>query len=111
MAQLRQDYQQFLDHNTEVIAVGPESQKDFKKFWEKNNMPFIGLADPQHDAARLYEQEVTFLKFGRIPAEILIDQEGIVRYAHYAQNMADIKKNSEILSMIKEINESMVQFS
>ena len=30
MAQLRQDYQKFVDLDTEVVIVGPESPKEFK---------------------------------------------------------------------------------
>lgn len=104
MAQVRQDYQLFVEADTEVIAVGPDSLADFKKFWEVGNMPFIGLADPEHQAAKLYDQEVTLLKFGRIPAQMIIDKAGVVRYAHYAKSMADIPENDEILQLLKEIN-------
>lgn len=106
MAQLCQDYEQFVQVETEVIAVGPDSLENFKKFWEQNNMPLVGLADPYHQAARLYDQEVTLFKFGRVPAQVIIDKEGIVRYAHYSRSMADIPDNDEILKLLKEINRS-----
>ena len=104
MAQLRQDYQQFAQQETEVIAVGPDSLDNFKKFWESGDMPFVGLADPDHKAARLYDQEVTLFKFGRVPAQMIIDKEGVVRYVHYARSMADIPENQEIIEIIMEIN-------
>jgi peroxiredoxin len=74
MAQLRQDYPQFVQRETAVIAVGPDSQQDFIKFWDHNQIPFIGLADPEHVVAKLYDQEVTLLKFGRVPAQMIIDK-------------------------------------
>lgn len=104
MAQLRQDYQQFVDRNTAVVAVGPNSPEAFKIFWEQNQIPFISLADPQHQAAQLYEQEVTLLKFGRVPAQMIIDKNGIVRFVHYARSMADIPENDRILKLLDEIN-------
>ena len=104
MAQLRQDYQQFIQAETEVVAVGPDSLEDFKRFWEQGNMPFIGLADPDHQAARLYDQEVTLLKLGRVPAQMIIDKEGVTRFVHYARSMADIPENDEILELLAEIN-------
>jgi peroxiredoxin len=104
MAQLRQDYPQFIQHETVVIAVGPDSHQDFIKFWEQSQMPIIGLADPEHVVARLYDQEVTLLKFGRVPAQMIIDKNGVVRYVHYARSMADIPENEGILKLLDKIN-------
>ncbi len=67
-------------------------------------MPFIGLADPDHRVARIYEQEVTLLKFGRIPVQVLIDKNGIYRYVHYSRSMSDIPSNQIILKRLAEIN-------
>jgi peroxiredoxin Q/BCP len=105
MAQLRQDHEQFVDRNTVVIAVGPDSKKDFKKFWKQKEMPFIGLADPDHEVAQEYQQEVNILKFGRIPAQMIIDKKGIVQYIHYSKSMSDIPENEAILEKIDEIDQ------
>jgi len=104
MAQLRQDYQGFVDRETAVMAVGPDSAEAFRRFWDQYQIPFIGLADPEHTAARLYDQEVTLLKFGRVPAQLVIDKQGIVRFVHYARSMADIPENDEIFKYLDEIN-------
>ena len=105
MAQLRQDYAKFVERNAEVIAIGPDSERDFVNYWKKNTMPFVGLADSDHRVARLYDQEVNLLKFGRIPAQLVIDKEGIVRFVHYSRSMSDIPDNDEILKIIDDINE------
>ena len=104
MAQLRRDYALFKSQDTEVIAVGPDSQDKFIDYWADHSIPFVGLADPDHAVARLYEQEVTFLKFGRIPAEMIVDKLGIVRFVHYAKSMAEIPDNKEILSKLVALN-------
>ncbi len=105
MAQLRHDYSKFVEHRTEVIAVGPDSKQSFRDYWEAQNIPFIGLADPEHEVARKYEQEVNLLKLGRMPAQILIDTLGIVRFVHYSNSMADITENDEILRLIDNLSE------
>jgi peroxiredoxin Q/BCP len=104
MAQLRQDYRDFIDRETEVIAVGPDSQKAFVDYWEENDIPFIGLADPDNKVAKLYDQEVNLLKFGRIPAQMVIDKQGFVRYVHYSNSMSDIPDDVDMLNLIDEIN-------
>jgi len=106
MAQLRRDIELFIKRDTIVIAVGPDTQKAFKDYWKRNNMPFIGLADPDHRVARQYDQEVNLLKFGRIPAQMIIDKEGTLRFVHYSNSMSDIPKNQDILKKLNEINQS-----
>ncbi len=86
MAQVRQDYDEFKKRNVAVIAVGPETMPVFKDYWDSHDMPFIGLADPEHEAAGQYQQEVNLLKLGRMPAQMIIDKNGIVQYVHYADS-------------------------
>jgi len=105
MAQLRQDYDQFAARDTEVVAVGPEGAKKFQEYWEKEDLPFIGLPDPDHDVLKLYGQEVNLFKLGRLPAQVVIDKEGIARYVHYGKSMSDIPANEELLALIDEFNE------
>jgi peroxiredoxin Q/BCP len=104
MAQLRQDYAQFVDRDAEIIAVGPEGQESFAQYWLAHEMPFVGLPDPQHTVAGLYGQEVRLLKLGRLPAQILVDKAGTVRYAHYGRTMADIPPNTELLALLDKLN-------
>jgi len=105
MAQLRQDYQKFVDRGAEVIAVGPEDRRTFAQYWEREQMPFVGLPNPDHTVADLYGQEVNLVKLGRMPAQIIIDKKGKIRYAHYGQSMSDIPPNAEILALLDDLNQ------
>lgn len=102
MAQLRRDYQKFVEKDIEVIVAGPENAASFKKYWAKENLPFIGLPDPRHTVLKRYGQEVKLFKLGRMPAQVLIDKSGIVRFVHYRHSMSDIPSNSEILELFEE---------
>jgi peroxiredoxin Q/BCP len=104
MAQLRQAYQEFQDHGAEVLVVGPDSEAAFKHYWQREEMPFIGLPDPTHRVAQRYGQEVKLLRFGRMPAMMVIDKAGQVRYKHYGDAMSDIPPNSEILAILEDLN-------
>jgi len=107
MAQLRQDYQKFIDRDTEIVVVGPENQTEFARYWQKENMPFVGLPDPRHEVANLYGQQVKLLKLGRLPALLVIDKNGQVRYSHYGSSMSDIPANTDILTIIDQLNQSL----
>jgi peroxiredoxin len=101
---LRLDYQKFIENGTRVIVVGPEDAKSFKEYWQSNDLPFIGLPDPEASILKLYGQEINLFKLGRMPAQVLIDKTGTARFVHYGHSMSDIPKNEEILALIDEIN-------
>lgn len=103
MAQLRQDYREFVARDAEVIAVGPDSHEAFRRFWEQHDIPFVGLADPEHRVADRYSQEVNIFKLGRMPAQYIIDREGHIRYRHRARSMSDIPEDDEILERLDAI--------
>lgn len=102
MAQLRQDYEKFVKLDTEIIVAGPEKAEAFKNYWEKEKLPFIGLPDPEHKVLKLYGQEVKIFKLGRMPAQVMIDKSGKVRFVHYGHSMSDIPENKELLDLIEK---------
>lgn len=104
MAQLRQDYDQFTARDAEIIAIGPEDPQTFRKYWEDNEMPFIGLPDPQHSVLKRYGQQINLFKLGRMPAQMIVDKQGNLRYIHYGHSMADIPRNEELLRLLDELN-------
>jgi peroxiredoxin len=104
MAQLRRDYRKFAERSTEVIAIGPEDAKSFGAWWRREKMPFPGIPDPDHTIASSYGQQVKLLKFGRMPAMVVLDMDGKIRYRHYGESMSDILANEEIISLLDEIN-------
>jgi len=104
MAQLRQDYQEFVNRQAVLLVLGPENADSFKKYFEKNNLPFIGLPDPTASVLKLYGQEVNLFKLGRMPAQVIVDKEGMARFVHYGHSMADIPENVELLALLDEMN-------
>jgi peroxiredoxin Q/BCP len=104
MAQLRQDYDKFQQRQAEILVIGPEDAAAFARYFGENDLPFIGLPDPAHSVLKLYGQEVNLFKLGRMPAQVLVDKNGIVRFAHYGHSMADIPSNAELLELLEKLN-------
>ncbi len=103
MAQLRQDYAEFNRRGVEILVLGPDGPNAFKRYWEEEKMPFIGMADIRSQVADRYYQEVNLFKFGRMPALFVIDGQGLVRYSHYGDSMSDIPANRDVLAVIDQI--------
>lgn len=58
--------------------------------------------------ADLYGQEWNLFKLGRIPALLIVDKAGLIRYQHYGDSMKDIPENSLVLGMLDELNATTV---
>jgi peroxiredoxin len=104
MAQLRHDFQKFVEHQTQIIVIGPEDAKAFKAFWQEHDLPFIGLPDPKARVLKLYGQKVNLFKLGRMPAQVIIDKSGNARFIHYGDSMSDIPANKEVLELLDKLN-------
>lgn len=104
MAQLRQDYAEFEKRQAKVIILGPEDARAFSTYWQNHSLPFIGLPDPKASVLKLYGQEVSLFKLGRMPAQVIVDKEGVARFAHYGHSMSDIPENGEIFALLDQIN-------
>ena len=105
MVQLRQDIDQFIQRDTAILVIGPENAQKFAKYFAENDLPFTGLPDPNHTVLKQYGQEIKLFKFGRMPAQVLVDKQGIARFVHYGKSMSDIPSTDEIVVLLDEINE------
>lgn len=100
MAQLRRDHAEYVRRQVEIVVVGPETCEAFAKYFAQESLPFVGLPDPEGTVLKLYGQEVKLLKLGRLPAQVLIDKAGMIRWAYYGHSMKDIPPNSEVLALV-----------
>lgn len=87
----------------EIFALGPDGKAAFQRYWLENDLPFVGLPDPNSQVAARFYQEVNLFKLGRMPAIFVIDREGMIRYAHYGVSMADIPENRVILDILDRL--------
>ena len=103
MAQLRQDYDAIVERGAEVVVVGPDSHEAFKAFWKAEDMPFIGLADPDHSVSNRFGQRVKMLRFGRMPSLLVIDRDGKIRFRRDGESMRDIVDTAGLLGALDSL--------
>ncbi len=106
MARLREDYTEFSAREAEILAVGPDGLQAFQRFWQENQIPYVGLPDPEHRVADQYKQEVNLLKLGRMPAAMILDRQGAIGYQHYGDSMADIPDNKLFFYILDSVNKA-----
>jgi peroxiredoxin len=103
MAQLRQDFAEYQRRATVILVIGPENASAFERYFREHDLPFTGLPDPTHTVLKRYGQEINLFKFGRMPAQVLVDKAGMARYIHYGHDASDIPSNAEMLALIDSL--------
>ena len=71
------------------------------KAFAKRKFP-IYYDDDQSMVKILLEQEVEDLQTGEMPALLIVDKNGMIRYAHYGDGLSDIPKNEEDSTIYSE---------
>ena len=103
---MRDAYAEFTARGIVIIAVGPDNMQSFQRYWTNENIPYIGLPDPDHQVSKLYRQEVNLFKLGRMPLNTVLDINGHMRYVHFGSSMSDIPDNETFLNVIDHLNAS-----
>jgi peroxiredoxin len=103
MALLRRDFPSIVARRAIVVVVAPERAEALRAYWVREEMPMIGLADPDHAVASLYGQQVNLFQAGRLPAMVIIDMAGRIRFSHYGSSMADIPTLPALLEQLDSI--------
>lgn len=100
---MRDDFEKFRERQTAVAAIAPHNSQRVRSFWEEESLPFPGIPDPEGRLGKLYGQQWNLLQLGRMPALFIVDQQGIIAFAHYGKSMADIPDDAGILKVIENL--------
>jgi len=67
---------------------------------------FAIFYDRKKKIPKQLHQQVKLRKLGRMPGLLIVDKQGVIRYAYYSDNMHDIPSNETLLEELKEINQN-----
>ncbi len=81
-----------------------DNENNAKKMEQKYARKYPVFYDESNKVSQMLKQEKRWIKLGRLPGLLVIDKEGIIRYAYYGKNMHDIPENDEILQVLEKIN-------
>ncbi len=101
---MNRDLNKFKQLDTVLYPILPDNLDAATKFEENFAKSYSIYYDEKKKVNKMLKQEVKPLKFGRMPAMLIIDKKGIIQYAYYSDSMDDIPKNEDILEFIKKIN-------
>lgn len=87
-----------------LYPILADSEKNAKKMEQKYARKYPIFYDESKAVVNMLNQEVKWLKGGRMPGLLIIDKQGIIRYAYYGESMSDIPENDVLLDVLRNIN-------
>ena len=100
---MRRQHDEIVERGAAVLVAGPDDADAMRRYWEKHDLPFVGLPDPKHVVLKRFGQQVKIFKLGRMPAQVLVDREGLARFVHYGHSMTDIPPPDEIIGLLDSL--------
>lgn len=98
----RDNYEDFLQYNCEVIGISNDSPESHASFADNHSLPFILLTDENRKVQKLYGVPKTAgIMTGRVT--YLVDKNGGVQMVFNSQSKAT-QHTTEALAKLKEIN-------
>ncbi len=96
----RNDYKEYLDHNTEIIGISIDVEKSHENFCSKYELPFTLLSDKNKEVVKLYGAwgKKLFSK-GTSRVTFLIDKNQVISNIWWKVNVLNHSK--KVLDFIK----------
>ena len=102
MREFTSDITQFQRRDTVVLPISVDSTATLREFKAKWQMPFELLSDFRRTVSREYGV-LNDEKFYANRAYVLVDRQGIVRWANQERNNSERRENAELLEVLARL--------
>jgi peroxiredoxin Q/BCP len=96
----RDGIEQFADLAVDVVGISADDADSHRRFREKHGLPFTLLSDPDLSVAERYGCKGLL---GMKRGVFLIDESGIVRYAHVESVAVFRRSRDELIEVIRQL--------
>jgi peroxiredoxin len=97
---LRDRLEHFKERNATVVAIAPDTIDHARAYFDKNQLPFMCLADPGRTVFREYDVRSALVSLGQRPGLFIVDKDGIVRLAYLGWQQWEIPSIDETLAQL-----------
>ena len=97
---MRDRYEDFKQRGAEILAIAPDTLENARSYFEKNDISFPCLPDPDRSVFRQYDVKSAMVSLGQRPGLFVIDREGVVRFAYLGWQQWEIPTVDETLAQI-----------
>ena len=97
---MRDSIAEFDKRDAQLLAIAPDSLEQAHSYFERNEIPFPCLADPEREVYRQYDVKSALVSMGQRPGLFIVDGEGVVRYAYLGWQQWEIPSVEETLRQL-----------
>ena len=101
LCEYRDGIEAFADLGVSVVGISSDDLESHRDFRSKHDLPFVLLSDQDLDVAKLYGCKGAL---GMKRAVFLVDEKGIIRYAHIEALALFRRRAEELLEAIRELD-------
>ena len=101
LCEYRDGIEAFSELGVAVVGISSDDIESHQKFRSKHDLPFVLLSDPDLEVAKLYGCKGAL---GMKRAVFLIDEQGIIRYAHIETLALFRRRAAELLEAIEALD-------
>jgi len=101
LCEYRDGIEAFAGLGVSVVGISSDDLDSHRGFRSKHDLPFALLSDPDLEVAKLYGCKGAL---GMKRAVFLVDEKGIVRYAHIETLALFRRRTKELLEVIRELD-------
>ena len=101
LCEYREGIDSFTGLGVSVVGISPDGLESHKNFKAKHQLPFVLLSDPGLEVAKLYGCKGAL---GMKRAVYLVDEQGVVRYAHVEALSLFRRRADDLLEVIRGLD-------
>ena len=94
---MRDSIEEFERRDAQLLAIAPDSLENAREFFQRHDIPFPCLPDPDRQVYRQYDVKSAMVSLGQRPGLFIVDREGVVRYAYLGWQQWEIPSLAETL--------------
>ncbi len=94
---MRDRIEEFEERGVQLLAIAPDSLEHAQSYFQRNEIPFPCLADPERKVYRQYDVKSALVSLGQRPGLFIVDGDGVVRYAYLGWQQWEIPSVEETL--------------
>ena len=102
LCEYRDGIEAFADLGVSVVGISSDDLDSHRAFRSKHDLPFVLLSDPDLKVAKLYGSKGAM---GMKRSVFLVDEKGLVRYAHIEALALFRRRAEELLDAIRALDE------
>jgi peroxiredoxin Q/BCP len=102
LCEYRDGIEAFAGLGVSVVGISSDDLDSHRAFRSKHDLPFVLLSDPDLKVAKLYGSKGAM---GMKRAVFLVDEKGVVRYAHIEALALFRRRAEELLDAIRALDE------